>query len=208
MVFTSVADDRRNRRLLQQEVNVVASETPEFMHWSEKPTSWSRADHLEVMPNPGSYALVLGATLATDMRAARFSRVLIDGGSSINILYKDTMEKLGIKQRQVQSSRTVLHGIVPGLSCSPIGKILIDVLFGDKDHFRREPVWFEVVDLESPYHALLGRPALAKFMAVTHHGYNVLKMPGSGGVIMVPCEERDDSVKHSPAALKLSSLDS
>ena len=29
------------------------------------------------------------------------------------------------------------------------------------------------------------------FMVVTHHGYNVLKMPGSGGVIMVPCEERD-----------------
>ena len=28
-------------------------------------------------------------------------------------------------------------------------------------------------------------------MAVTHHGYNVLKMPGSGGVIMVPCEEKD-----------------
>ena len=112
------------------------------------------------MPNPGSYALVLGATLAADRRAARFSRVLIDGGSSINILYKDTMEKLGIKQRQLQNSRTVFHGIVPGLSCSPIGKILMDVLFGDKDHFRREFVWFEVVDLESPYHALLGRPAL------------------------------------------------
>ena len=28
-------------------------------------------------------------------------------------------------------------------------------------------------------------------MTVTHHGYNVLKMPGSGGIIMVPCEERD-----------------
>ena len=27
-------------------------------------------------------------------------------------------------------------------------------------------------------------------MAVTHHGYNVLKMPGSGGIITVPCEER------------------
>ena len=99
------------------------------------------------MPNLGSYALVLSATLATDRRAARFSRVLIDGGSSINILYKDTMDKLGIKKRQLQSSRTVFHGIVPGLSCSPIGKSLIDVLFRDKDHFRREPVWFEVVDL-------------------------------------------------------------
>lgn len=36
------------------------------MHWSEKPISWSRADHLEVLPSPGSYALVLDATLGTD----------------------------------------------------------------------------------------------------------------------------------------------
>ena len=28
-------------------------------------------------------------------------------------------------------------------------------------------------------------------MVVTHHGYNVLKMPWSGGIITVPCEERD-----------------
>ena len=72
MIFTSVADDRRSRRLQRQEVNAVASEAPEFMHWSKKPISWSRADHPEVMPSPGSYALVLGATLATDRRAAVF----------------------------------------------------------------------------------------------------------------------------------------
>ena len=117
-------------------MNAVASDTPEFLHWSVKPISWSRADHPEVMSKPGSYALVLDATFAMKKRVARFSRVLIDGGSSVNILYKDTMEKLGIRQRQLQSSRTLFHGIVPGLSCSPIGKILIDVLFGDKDHFR------------------------------------------------------------------------
>ena len=111
-MFTSVAGDKRSRRLQQQEVNVVASEAPELMHWSEKPISWSRADHPEVMPSPGSYALVLDATFAPDRRAARFSRVLIDGGNNINILYKDTMEKLGIKQRQLQNSRTVFHGIV------------------------------------------------------------------------------------------------
>lgn len=28
-------------------------------------------------------------------------------------------------------------------------------------------------------------------MVVTHHGYNILKMPGSGGIIIVPYEERD-----------------
>lgn len=32
---------------------------------------------------------------------------------------------------------------------------------------------------------------MAKFMAVTHHGYNVLEMPGSGGIVTVPCKERD-----------------
>ena len=28
-------------------------------------------------------------------------------------------------------------------------------------------------------------------MAMTHHGYNVLKMPGSGGIITVACDEKD-----------------
>jgi hypothetical protein len=44
---------------------------------------------------------------------------------------------------------------------------------------------FEVVDLESPYHALLGRPALAKFMASTHVAYLKMKMPGPKGVITI-----------------------
>ena len=83
------------------------------MHWSEKPITWSRADHPEVMPYPSSYALVLDATLATDRRAARFSRVLIDGRSSINILYRDTLEKLNVKTKQLMPTRTVFHGIVP-----------------------------------------------------------------------------------------------
>ena len=72
-MFTGVADDKHSRRQRQQEVNAVVSETPESMHWSEKPISWSRAVHPEVMPKPGSYALVLDATFATDRRAARFS---------------------------------------------------------------------------------------------------------------------------------------
>ncbi|SPT18305.1 unnamed protein product [Triticum aestivum] len=161
-----MADDKHSRRQQHREVNVVASEAPEFMHRSEKPISWSRADHPEVIPSPGSYALVLDAT-------------------SINILYCDTMENLCIKEKQLQPSQTVFHGIVPGHSCSPIGKIKIDVLFGDKDHFCREAIWFEVVDLESPYHALRGQPALAKFMAVPHYAYLKMKMPGTKGIITV-----------------------
>ncbi len=77
-------------------------------------------------------------------------------------MYKDTMHKLGISQNMLQSTRTTFHGIVPGLSCEPIGKVRVDVLFGTRDNCRAENLEFEVVDLESCYHALLGRPALAK----------------------------------------------
>ena len=114
VIFTSQPEGRRSRRREHQGVNVVATNPAEHMHWSEKPISWSRADHPEVMPSPGSYALVLGATLATERRAACFSRVLIDGGSSINILYRDTLEKLNVKTKQLMPTRTVFHGIVPG----------------------------------------------------------------------------------------------
>ena len=42
-----------------------------------------------------------------------------------------------------------------------------------------------MVDLESPYHVLLGRPALAKFMAVPHYAYLKMKMPGTKGIITI-----------------------
>ena len=58
---------------------------------------------------------------------------------------------------------------MPGTSCALLGRIRLDVIFSEEDNFLREPILFEVVDLSSPYHALLGRLALAKFMAVPHY---------------------------------------
>ncbi|XP_051211769.1 uncharacterized protein [Lolium perenne] len=77
------------------------------------------------------------------------------------------------------------HGIVPGLSCSPMGKVRVDVLFGGRDKCRVENILFEVVDLDNPYHALLGRPALAKFMASIHTAYLKMKMSAPNGPLTV-----------------------
>jgi hypothetical protein len=60
-----------------------------------------------------------------------------------------------------------------------------DVMFGNQDNCRVENLMFEVVDLDSPYHALLGRPALAKFMASTHVAYLKMKMLGPREVITI-----------------------
>ena len=76
-------------------------------------------------------------------------------------------------------------------STTPIGQVRLLVTFGQRNYNCTELIDFDVAHIRLPYNAILGYPALAKFMAVTHHGYNVLKMPGSSGVITVPCEERD-----------------
>ena len=185
VVFVTESTDKQSQHRRAMEVNTVMPAVPNFMYWSEQEISWSRDDHPKVMPNPGGYALVVDPTLIGPDVNVKFTRVLIDHGSSINILYRDTMLKLGISENMLQPSRTTFHGIVPGVSCAPMGKIWIDVLFGSRENCRIENILFEVVDLDSPYHALLGRPALAKFMAATHTAYLKMKMPGPNGVITI-----------------------
>ena len=76
-------------------------------------------------------------------------------------------------------------------STHPIGQVRLPVTFGECNNYHTELIDFDVADIRLPYNAILGYPALAKFMAATHHGYNVLKMPGSSSVITVACQEND-----------------
>jgi hypothetical protein len=57
------------------------------------------------------------------------------------------------------------------------------VQFGTAEHFRTDYVNFVAADSDGTYHAILGRPALTKFMVVPHYSYLVLKMPTEHGVL-------------------------
>jgi hypothetical protein len=107
---------------------------------------------------------------------------------------------LGIPLAQLKPSWLTFHGIMPRHSCTPLGKVQLEVLFGEKGNSRREPIWFEVVDISSPYHALLGCLDLAKFMAVPHYAYLKMKLPGPRGLITI-----SGSFKKSLACTKESS---
>ena len=72
---------------------------------------------------------------------------------------------------------------MPGNASFPIGTVVLPVTFGTPDNYQTELIKFEVADFESSYHAILGQPALAKFMAVPHYVYLLLKMPGKSGVL-------------------------
>jgi hypothetical protein len=80
-------------------------------------------------------------------------------------------------------SKSPFYGIVPGNAGHPLGMVVLPVTFGTRENYRTEFIKFEVASFKSSYHVILGRPALAKFMAVPHYVYLLLKMPGLSGVL-------------------------
>ena len=95
-----------------------------------------------------------------------------------------TITKMGLDiSDELKPSKAPFYGIVPGNASFPVGTVVLPVTFGTPDNYRMELIKFEVADFESSYHAILGRPALAKFIAVPHYVYLLLKMPGKIGVL-------------------------
>jgi hypothetical protein len=109
----------------------------------------------------------------------------MDAGSGINLIYARTLKAMNIQLEWLQPTDCSFHGIVPGSANHPLGKIELDVCFGDNDNFQREKLEFKVMDWPLQYHAILGRPSFARFMVVPHYAYLVLKIPGPNGVITV-----------------------
>jgi hypothetical protein len=114
---------------------------------------------------------------------SRLNKVLIDGGSGLNVLFAKTLKKMGLDiTNMLTKSNTPFYGIVPGNAAIPLDSVVLPVTFGEsRDNYRTEYVKFEVADFETSYHAILGRPAIA--MAVPHYTYLVLKMPSPAGVL-------------------------
>ena len=113
------------------------------------------------------------------------SKIFIDGGSGLNIIYANTLRAISFPLNSIQPMESSFYGIVPGKPNIPMGQVTLEVIFGKPENFRSEMVTFEVVDWPSQYHAILGRPALAKFMAVPHYAYLKLKILGPQGTFTV-----------------------
>jgi hypothetical protein len=109
----------------------------------------------------------------------------MDGGSSLNLIYADTLRKIKIPMNELLPIETSFHGIILGKPTYPLGVIHLDVIFGTPANFRKEKIKFEVVDWPSQYHAILGRPVFARFMVVPHYAYLKLRMPANRGPLMI-----------------------
>jgi hypothetical protein len=99
-----------------------------------------------------------------------------------------------------------------GKRAEPVGQIDLPVCFGTPSNFWKETLTFEVVGFHGTYHAILGRPCYAKFMAVPNYTYLKLKMSGPKGVITIgPSYEyayecNIECVEHGEAVLESATL--
>jgi hypothetical protein len=109
----------------------------------------------------------------------------MDGGSSLDILYTHTLRLMGIGLDQLRPSMMPFHGVALGKRIQPLGQIDLPVWFGTPDNFCKKTLTFEVVGFRGAYHAILGQPCYAKFMAVPNYMYLKMKMLGPKGVITV-----------------------
>jgi hypothetical protein len=171
----------RHRKQERREVCSVKVAAPVYLDWSDKPITFDQDDHPDRVPSPRKYPLVVDPVIGN----VRLTKVLMDGGSSLNIIYADTLGLLQIDLSSIRAGVSPFHGIIPGKHVQPLGQLDLPVCFGTPSNFQKETLTFEVVGFRGTYHAVLGRPCYAKFMAVPNYTYLKLKMPGPNGVITV-----------------------
>ena len=95
------------------------------------------------------------------------TRVLMDGGSSLNLIYQDTARRMGIDPSRISQSNITSEGLTPGVEAYGRGSVVLEVTFGSPGNSRSEELLFTIAPFQSGYHALLGRTAFARFHAVS-----------------------------------------
>jgi hypothetical protein len=173
--------NRRAQKATRREVMSIEPAAPTPLRWSEVPLTISREDQWTSFSEPGRFPLVLKPVVA----GSKLNKVLIDGGSGLNVLFTKTLKKMKLDiTHMLTKSTSPFYDIVPGNAAIPLGSVALPVTIGEtRNNYRIEYVKFEVADFETSYHAILGRPAIAKFMAVPHYTYLVLKIPSPAGVL-------------------------
>jgi hypothetical protein len=131
----------RHRKQERREVCSVKVAAPVYLDWSDKPITFDQGDHPDYVPSPGRYSLIVDPVISN----ARLTKVLMDGGSSLNIIYAKTLGLLGINLSTIRAGAAPFHGIVPGKRVLPLGQLDLLVCFRTPSNFRRETLTFEVV---------------------------------------------------------------
>ncbi|XP_048604645.1 uncharacterized protein LOC125582147 [Brassica napus] len=111
-----------------------------------------------------------------DIGECMVAKVLIDTGSSVDLIFRDTLDKMGVDLRDMKPSSRTLTGF-NGASEQMIGTIRLPVYAGG----ITRTVKFSVIRAKAPYNAILGTPWLHSMKAVPSTYHQCIKFPGKDG---------------------------
>jgi hypothetical protein len=131
----------RHRKKERREVCSVKVAAPVYLDWSDKPITFDQGDHPDRVLSPGKYPLIVDPVIGN----VRLTKVLMDGGSSLNIIYAETLGLLRIDLSTIRAGAAPFHGIIPRKRVQPLGQLDLSVCFGTPSNFRKETLTFEVV---------------------------------------------------------------
>jgi hypothetical protein len=99
---------------------------------------------------------------------------------------------LGVALKDLTESDTPFFGIMPTEGKYPLGHIYMPITFETPENYQTEFLRFKVTRFDFGYNAIIDRPGLAKFMAIPHYSYMILKMPGPQGIITMRADFQGD----------------
>ena len=132
---------RNQRKRALREVCIAETTQPTRNTWSVILITFARRDHTVGISNIGVAALVLDPIID----GFRMLRVLMDGGSSLNLIYAETLKKMQFDESRILPSKTTFKGIIPGKEVRCTRRVTLDMVFGTPDNYRMEALSFNIV---------------------------------------------------------------
>ena len=130
MIYATHIPKRERKRALR-DIYAMEPVAPKFNPWSACPITFDRRNHPTSIRHGGLAALVLDPII----NGYHLTRVLMDGGSSLNLIYQDTVRKMGIDPSRIKPSNTTFKGVIPGVEAHCTGSLTLEVVFGSQTTF-------------------------------------------------------------------------
>ena len=140
---------------------------------------------LEGCQHPYDDPLVVRAIVAN----TTVHRVLVDNGSSADIIFVSAFDKMGIGREKLEPVNTHLRGF-SGEKVLPLGSIQLVLTLGEPPCQATTTARFLIVDAPSAYNMLLGRPSLNAIKAIPSAYHMIIKFPTMHGIGMVRGDQR------------------
>jgi hypothetical protein len=187
-----VHETKRQRQEYYRSVSHICSGKYFHLPWSHIPITFTTTE-IRLQHYPHNDPLVIRANIGKNTKyyfGNDVGRVLVDNGSSAEILTWQCFSGMGFKKEDLQKVEHPLYGF-DNKRIEALDKIDVNVTFGQDATMRTEVITFDVVDFVYPYNAIFGHNTINKFAAVIHQGYLLMKIPTAAGMISVYGSQED-----------------